>query len=116
MKNYIQRGATCTFRAPYAVASGGGFKVGVLFAIANAAAAPGEEVEGDLSGVFRLPKAAGAATGANAGTKVFWDDAAKKVTKTGAGNLSIGALLEDSTNDATDCVVRLDGIAGTVGA
>ncbi len=110
-KNYRHKGDTCTFTAPYAVASGGGFQVGSLFAVAQSDAAQGAAVEGDLVGVWTLPKSNAASTDATAGTKVFWDNTAKLVTKTAGSNLLIGALLADMTVADTSCVVRLNGVA-----
>ena len=112
MKNFRHTGRTCTFTAPNAVASGGGFQVGSLFAIANTDAAQGAEVEGDLEGVFVLPKSNAAGTDATAGTKVYWDNAAKLVTKTANANLLIGALTRDASAADVTCVVRLNGVTG----
>ena len=58
--HFRHRGDTCTFIAPAAVASGGGFQVGRLFAVANTDAAQGAEVEGDVTGVFVMPKSTAA--------------------------------------------------------
>ena len=111
MKNFRHRGDTCSFVAPYAVASGGGFQVGRLFAVANADAAQGGEVEGDVTGVFVMPKSTAAGTDASAGTLAYWDNAAKLVTKTAAGNMLIGAFTRDCLAGDATCVVRLNGSA-----
>lgn len=111
MKNFRHKGDTCTLIAPYAVKSGDGFQVGSLFAVANADAAPGAQVEGDMVGVFTLPKSTAASSGATAGTKVYWDNTAKLVTKTAASNLLIGALLADAADSDASFVVRLNGVA-----
>lgn len=111
MKNFRHKGDTCPFTAPYDVASGGGFQVGSLFAVANTAAVAGQQVEGDLGGVFTLPKGNAANTGAVAGIKAYWDNAAKVVTKTANGNLFIGAFLADCADADATCVVRLNGSA-----
>jgi predicted RecA/RadA family phage recombinase len=109
MKNFRHKGDTCTFSAPYAVASGGGFLVGAIFAIANFDAAQGAPVEGDCVGVFTLPKSTAAGTDFAAGTKLYWDNAAKVVTKTAAGNTLIGVALADAAVADATCVVRLNG-------
>lgn len=111
MKNFRQKGDTCTFVAPAAVASGGGFQVGRLFAVANTDAEQGDEVEGDLVGVFELPKSNAANTNANAGALAYWDNAAKQVTKTADANLLIGAFLANAAAADASCVVRLNGVA-----
>lgn len=111
MKNFLQQGRTCTFVAPYALLAGAIFAVGSLVAIANTDAAQGAEVEGDLEGVFSLPKAAvGAGTDAVAGTKVYFDTVLKTVTKTaGANTVLIGATIRDATAADTHYRVRLNG-------
>jgi len=111
MRNYRHKGDTCTFTAPYAVASGGGFQVGALFAVAATDAAQGAPVEGDLVGVFTLPKGTTAGTGGSAGIKVFWDNTNKVVTKTASGNMLIGATLVDASDTDANFVVRLNGVA-----
>lgn len=111
MKNFRHKGDTCTFTAPADVKSGGGFQVGSLFAVANTDAVAGAQVEGDLGGVFTLPKGNAANTGAVAGTKAYWDNAAKVVTKTANANLFIGAFLADCADADATCVVRLNGSA-----
>jgi predicted RecA/RadA family phage recombinase len=111
MKNFIQHGRTCTLIAAAALVSGAGFQVGRLFAVANADAKQGEEVEGDLEGVFELPKSTAAGTDATAGALAYWDNAAKVVTKTANANLLIGAFLRDVTAASATCVVRLNGTA-----
>ena len=71
MKNSWQRGETLTLTAPYDVASGAGFKVGLIFAIAASAALSGQPVEGQTVGVIDVlavtaDTAAGAAAGVTA--------------------------------------------------
>lgn len=108
MKNYVKEGETLSFTAPYAVASGGGFKVGNFFAVAAAAASSGAAVEGKLTGVFDLP-APSADVGA-IGANAYWDDAAKNVTVTVGSNLLIGKIAETAkTNGQTTVRVRLSG-------
>lgn len=111
MKNYRHKGDTCTFTAPYAVASGAGFQVGALFAVAAFDAAQNAQVEGDLVGVHSLAKATGAGTGAIAGTKIYWDNTNKVVTKTASTNMLIGALTTDAADGDATCAVRLNGVA-----
>lgn len=111
MKNFRHRGDTCSFVAPAAVASGGGFQVGRLFAVANTDAAQGAEVEGDVTGVFVMPKSNAAGTDATAGALAYWDNTAKVVTKTAGSNLLIGAFTRDCLAADATCVVRLNGIA-----
>lgn len=109
MKNYVQPGKTLTLAAPYAVNSGDGLLVGSIFGIASTNAGLGDPVESDVSGVFDLKK-----TGTQAwsvGDKVYWDNAAKEVTKTSAGNTLIGVAVAAVGGGATETVgrVRLNG-------
>ncbi|USI71621.1 DUF2190 family protein [Sphingomonas morindae] len=106
MNNFRHPGDVCTFAAPYAVASGGGFLVGALFAVALIAAAPNAPVEGRVTGVVVLPKAAGAVT---PGQKLYWDDGAKVVTTTAQGNTLIGAALSTQAAGDPNVTVRLNG-------
>lgn len=92
MRNFIQPGETLPLTAPYDVASGGGFLVGSLFSVAKSAALAGNPVEGTNEGVFDLAKAGGQAW--TQGVKVYWDDAAKNVTTTAAGNKLIGVATQ----------------------
>lgn len=105
MKNFKQPGSRLTLTAPYDVASGAGFLVGTIFAIALFAALSGAPVEGERNGVFTLPKAAGAVT---QGQKLYWDDAAKVVTTTAGANKLIGAAAAAAAGgDATVDVVLI---------
>jgi predicted RecA/RadA family phage recombinase len=105
MRNYKSSGTRLTLTAPYDVASGAGFLVGTIFAIALFAALSGQKVEGERNGLVTLPKAAGAVT---QGQKLYWDDAAKLVTTTAAGNKLIGAAAVAAANgDATVDVVLI---------
>jgi len=96
MKNTLATSNTRDFIAPYAVASGAGFKVGAQIAIANTAAAQGVSVAGDIRGAFgNLAKAAGQAWVAKT-TILYWDDAAKAFTSTAAGNTKAGVAFADA--------------------
>jgi predicted RecA/RadA family phage recombinase len=107
MKNFVQPGDTVTVVAPVAVNSGEGLLVGALFGIATGTAAIGANVEMITKGVVDLPKAAVAVT---QGAKVYWDNAAKNVTTTSAGNTLIGcAIVAAAVGDATTRV-RLNGV------
>ena len=115
MVNYIQQGDTITVKAPYAVASGAGMKVGGMFAVASITGALNDVIEGAVEGVFDIVKDASTFTD---GAVVYWDDAAKKATSTVASNLKIGvavliqpdatSALGGATGDAT-ARVRLNG-------
>lgn len=91
MKNYVHDGAALDLTAPYAVSSGGGFKVGDIVAIASNDAASGDSVVGVVHGVFDVT-AEGAGSGQvwAAGDKVYWDDTNKRFTKTSTSNTLAG--------------------------
>ena len=109
MKNFIQPGETVTLVAPYDVASGAGFLVGAIFAVAVVAALNGSAVEGRTEGVVDLPRTTGAGTDWTPGTRLYWDNAARTITKTAAGNTLIGvSVTAAAVGDATGRV-RLNG-------
>lgn len=108
MKNFIQPGEALTLIAPYDVASGGGFLVGSIFAVASIAAVNGAEVVGRTVGVYDLPKATGAVT---QGAKLYWDNTNKVLTTTASGNTLVGtAVRAQQSGDAT-ARVRLGIVA-----
>lgn len=100
-RTFVQPGETVTVTAPYAVAAGGGLKVGSLFAIALTAAASGALVEARRVGVWDVAKATGEAWVAWT-TKVYWDDTNKRLTSTAASNLLVGiAAANQASGDVT---------------
>lgn len=109
MKNFIHPGIVCAFLAPYAVASGAGFQVGSEFAVAMSAADQGAPVEGMTSGVCELPKSNAAGTDFTQGTKLYWDNAAKLITKVANGNLFVGYARRDAAAADAICRIRLHG-------
>lgn len=106
MMNKISIIATLAFLAPYDVASGAGFQVGGVFAVATGAAASGEMVIGDVSGVFDLVKA-----GSQGWTvfqdKIYWDNTNKCCTTVATGNLFIGYAGSTVGNGATATTGRV---------
>lgn len=109
MKNYVQPGDVLTLNAPYDVASGAGFLVGSLFAVATYAATSGAEVEGATTGVVDLVKVGSQAW--TVGAKIYWDNTAKACTTTSSGNTLIGAAVKAVGSGAGETVgrVRLNG-------
>lgn len=92
MKNFVQEGKTLSLLAPYAVASGAGFQVGRIFAVATGTAANGAAVEGAVEGVYTLAKTDEQAW--TVGVPIYWDDTAKEATIVGTGRLLIGYAVE----------------------
>lgn len=107
MKNYIQHGDEVTVAAPYDVASGAGFLVGSLFAVAMTTASSGADVVGSTCGVYDLKKTSAQAW--TVGAKVYWDNTAKEVTTTSTSNTLIGCAIEAAANPSSTGKVRLNG-------
>jgi predicted RecA/RadA family phage recombinase len=106
MRNSVQLGGILSLIAPYAVASGAPFKVGGIVAIATNAAALGAAVEGNMAGVFTLPKVSAQAWAV--GDKIYWDDATKLMTNVAGGTLC-GAATAAAANPSATGQVYLDG-------
>jgi predicted RecA/RadA family phage recombinase len=107
MKNYVQKGETLSLTAPYAVASGAGFKVGSIFAVASGPADSGAAVEGATVGVFDLVKVSAQAW--TVGAAIYWDDTAKLCDTTASGNTKIGVAVAAADNPSATGRVRLNG-------
>lgn len=88
MKNFIKEGCAVTLTAPYDVASGAGFLVGAIFAVASATAASGAEVEGCRKGVFALAKTSAQAW--TQGQKIYWDNTNKRCDSDSTVGMLIG--------------------------
>lgn len=116
MKNYIQEGKTLTLTAPYAVASGAGFQVGRIFAVATAAADNAATVEGATEGVFELTKVGSQAW--TVGAAIYWDNGNTRCTTVGTGSLLIGTAVEAVGSGAGETLgkVRLNGMPNPVAA
>ncbi len=107
MKNFIQPGDTLSLLAPYDVASGAGFLVGFIFAVASSAALSGAAVEGVREGVFELT--ALSTDTAAIGAKLYWDNTNKRLTTTSASNTLVGVATVAKTSGQTTATVLLDG-------
>ena len=110
MKNFVQAGSNLTLTAPYAVASGGGVKIGSIFGVAAGDAASGATVDVVTFGVVELAKAA--TDVAAVGDALFWDDTAKLVTTDDdeGGNAKIGVAVVAAANPSGTARVRLNGV------
>lgn len=106
-RNFVQPGETITLPAPRALASGDGFMVGAIMAVALTAAAQGAPVEGRRVGVFDVAKATGQAW--IAGQKVYWDATANVATTTAGSNVLIGAATQAQASAAAIGRVLLTG-------
>ena len=107
MKNLIQQGVIVTLTAPETLTSGRGVQVGSMFAVAGSDAASGAIFEGQVLGVFELPKVSAQAW--TEGQVVYWDNTAKNVTTTAGSNLKIGVAVAVAANPSSTGRVRLNG-------
>lgn len=106
MLNFIKSGDTIAATAPRALASGDGFLIGSLFAVAQSAAAQNAEVEARITGVIELPKETPLTL--TAGDVAYWDNTAFKVNATSSNTL-IGVVETTAGSSATTVRVRLNG-------
>lgn len=105
MKNYIQGGEVLTVPAPATVLSGAGVLVGSLFGVACGDAASGADVEIRTTGVFELPKTAGAAW--TVGQRLYWDDTAKSLTGTASTHKLVAIAVLPAASADTVGTARL---------
>lgn len=105
MKNYVQPGDVLTLAAPYDVASGAGFKVGSIIAIASYSALSGAEVEGRVKGVFDVAKVSAQAW--TVGADIYWDDTAKLFTTVTTSNTLAGVAVAAAGNPTATGRLRL---------
>ena len=108
MKNFIQPGNVVSLVAPYNLTSGQGVLVGAIFGVAANDALQGTPVEAVRNGVFTL----GAVTADTlaTGDKVYWDNTARRLTKTATNNVLVGAAAAPKSGTETSATVLLDGV------
>lgn len=113
MKNCIQQEAKIlTLIAPSGgVVSGSVYKIGELIVVAMISAAEGAKFQGVVEGVFELTKVT--LDDVAAGDPLFWDNSAKKLTKTAAANRLVGAAIEAADDAATTVKCRFNGSFGS---
>lgn len=114
MKNWLQCGDTLDLAAPSGgVVSGTPYLIGALFGIAGITADAGVTFPLAREGVFSgLPKATHATDQAWAvGDPLYWDDSAKKLTKTGTGNTLVAiATAAAASTAATGTAVLIPSV------
>lgn len=108
--DFVQPGRTLTFIAPSGgVTNGVPVLVQNVVVVPNSTVAVGIAFEGDIEGVFTLPKTAGAAW--TAGQVLYWDSAAgsfataQSATARRAGVAAAAALSADTTGNVKLIVV-----------
>ena len=110
MKNFVQAGNILTLLAPYPLASGDGALVGSIFGVATNAAANGATVELWVDAAVVTLTAVTADTGA-VGTKMYWDNTAKKLTVTATANSLVGVLTVAKAGTDATATIRLNGVS-----
>jgi predicted RecA/RadA family phage recombinase len=113
MKNSIQPGETLTLVAPAALTSGQLFRVGLIAAVASAAALSGAEVEGLTAGVFDVPKAGSQAWTVGQAIYGVGTTTLVATTATTSGNIFLGVAVAAVGSGAGETVgrIRLNGTA-----
>ena len=106
MKNFVQTGDITTATAPYDTLSGAGALIGTMFGVATRDILSGATGEYLIEGTVDLAKTAGGGTAWTEGAAIYWDNAAKAITKTSAGNTKIGVAVLPLPLDA-DVVGRV---------
>ena len=105
MQNFVNEGETITVLATAAAVTGGvPVVINDIVVIPKFSAAIGEDYVASTFGVFTLAKAVGAI---NQGVKVYWDNVAKNVTTTSAGNTLLGRAWAAALSADTTIPVRL---------
>jgi predicted RecA/RadA family phage recombinase len=110
MNNFIESDETIVAAAPYDLASGDFALVGAIYGVAVAAALSGADVVLKRYGKFELPKVTGAAWAF--GDRLYWDNSAKKFTKTKSSNIAIGVAAAAAQSADTTGIVLLTGQSG----
>jgi len=105
MQNYVNEGETMNVLATAAaVTAGVPVVIGQTVVVPKVSAAIGEDYVASASGVFELAKAAVAI---GQGVLVYWDNAAKNVTTTSAGNTLMGRCWKAAISGDATVYVKL---------
>lgn len=104
MQNFVQKGDVLEYTVPAGatVKSGDVVVVGALAGVAVKDGAEGETIALNLTGVFELPKVAGALA---QGVVVYWNATNKQVTSTATDNTKLGNVFVAAVNG--DAIVRV---------
>lgn len=111
MKNYLQPGDVVDLPAPVGgCVSGGAYLIGSMFVVAVNTAAAAEIAAFRRRGAYTLDKATGETWAV--GDAIYWDNTAKKCTKTTASNKAIGhAIAVQASADTSGKVVLSPTVA-----
>jgi predicted RecA/RadA family phage recombinase len=106
MKNYIQDGMRMNYTPSSAVTSGQAVLVGSKIGVAVADIAANATGALAMDGVFELPKVTTDVVAQ--GDALYWDNTAKKLTKTATNNTYAGYAVEAAGNGTTTVKVRIN--------
>lgn len=105
--NFVQDGDLLDLPAPYAVNSGAGAKIGIIFGVAMVTLALNQSGAFAVEGVWDLAKTSAEVWAV--GQKLYWDDTNKLVTTVVGTNIAIGIAVKAAAAGATVGRVRLNG-------
>jgi predicted RecA/RadA family phage recombinase len=105
MRNFIQEGNGLNVKPAAAVLSGQAVLYGKMLGVHATSAAQDEETVAMFKGVYSIPKVA--ATAITFGDELYWDNAAKVLTKTVAGNTYVGCCAKDAIAADTEVHILL---------
>lgn len=109
MRNYVQEGCALDLTAPSGgVVAGLAYKIGSIIAIAAIAAAEGATFVGFVEGVYDVvAEGAGSGQAWAEGDLIYWDNTAKKFTKTSTSNTKAGVAVAAKLTAGTEGRLRL---------
>ncbi len=113
MKTKISSGEVIDFTVPSGgCTSGVGVKIGSLFLIAVTTNLQGDVAAGHRSGVFdHVAEGAGSGQAWAVGDDIYWDNTAKRMTKTSTDNTKVGvAVAAKATAATTGRLVLVPGL------
>ncbi|BAI72540.1 hypothetical protein AZL_019020 [Azospirillum sp. B510] len=105
MRNFVCEGCHLNLTAPRALASGEGFVVGSIFAVASTTAASGTALVGVTEGVFDLPKKS--TTAFAVGDRVSWENTNHYCDAPGTGLYPVGVAVAAAGAGAATVRVKL---------
>lgn len=119
MINFIEEGEILALTVPGGgVTKGLAYKIGSLVVLATVSVTAAEVVADAtikasfmVTGVAEVVKNTGGGTAWTEGLKIYWDDSAKKFTKTSSANTLVGVATAAAGDSAATGKVRLDGVA-----
>ncbi len=115
MNNFKQPGDVLDLTAPEdGVVAGGGYLIGSIFCVAAADADEDEEFQGQVTGVFELPKTS--AQEWAEGDVIYWDATPGEATTVATGNVAIGVAVAAAANPTPTGLVRLNAAPSTGGS